>query len=97
MEQYQKGIIMSPTMLLIVSKLGYAVLTELLEYKYQKKGGRGVIGMKKTARNGSVADTAIIAEHKTVDSSFEDLFRRCDIPVTDTVDEFLRVRRIENH
>jgi DNA gyrase subunit A len=66
--------------LLIVSVHGYAILVDtddfrlqgrggrgcIDDFRLQGRGGRGCIGLKKTARNGDVADTAVIIPGKHI-------------------------------
>ena len=55
--------------LLIVSHQGYGKLSLLRHYTQQRRGGKGLITLKVTAKTGKVADSAVVSENVRTDST----------------------------
>ncbi len=51
-----------PDLILTVTELGYGKRTEMSEYRLQSRGGRGVINIKVTDKNGPVAAVARVGK-----------------------------------
>ena len=59
------GMVVSPdenTSLLVVTANGYGKRTAVKEYRYQSRGGKGVIAIKTSSRNGLVVDAKPVSE-----------------------------------
>src|SRR5215510_14127105 len=56
----------SPTLILSVTEQGYGKRTPVEEYRLQSRGGKGVINVKTTARNGNVAAIMLVDETSEV-------------------------------
>ncbi|MBZ5703178.1 MAG: DNA gyrase subunit A, partial [Acidobacteriia bacterium] len=54
------------TLMLTVSEKGYGKRTPLAEYRITSRGGKGVVNMKTTERNGSVVGTLQVTEESDV-------------------------------
>jgi len=54
------------TLMLTVSERGYGKRTPLAEYRITSRGGKGVVNMKTTDRNGSVVSTVQVTEESDV-------------------------------
>jgi len=54
------------TLMLTVSEKGYGKRTPLAEYRITSRGGKGVVNMKTTDRNGSVVSTLQVTEESDV-------------------------------
>jgi DNA gyrase subunit A len=54
------------TLMLTVSEKGYGKRTPLAEYRITSRGGKGVVNMKTTDRNGSVVGTLQVTEESDV-------------------------------
>src|ERR1700739_2130460 len=54
------------TLMLTVSERGYGKRTPLAEYRITSRGGKGVVNMKTTDRNGSVVSTLQVTEESDV-------------------------------
>ena len=54
------------TLMLTVSEKGYGKRTALAEYRITSRGGKGVVNMKTTDRNGSVVATLQVTEESDV-------------------------------
>src|SRR6266702_2242301 len=54
------------TLMLTVSEKGYGKRTPLAEYRITSRGGKGVVNMKTTERNGSVVSTLQVTEESDV-------------------------------
>ncbi len=54
------------TLMLTVSKKGYGKRTPLAEYRITSRGGKGVINLKSTDRNGAVVATLQVSEESDV-------------------------------
>jgi DNA gyrase subunit A len=52
----------SPTLILSVTEQGYGKRTPVDEYRLQTRGGKGVINVKTTARNGKVVSIMLVDE-----------------------------------
>jgi DNA gyrase subunit A len=52
----------SPTLILSVTEQGYGKRTPIEEYRLQSRGGKGVINVKTTARNGKVVSIMLVDE-----------------------------------
>jgi DNA gyrase subunit A len=52
--------------MLTVSEKGYGKRTALAEYRITSRGGKGVVNMKTTDRNGSVVSTLQVTEESDV-------------------------------
>src|SRR5262249_24123982 len=52
----------SPTLILSVTEQGYGKRTPVEEYRLQSRGGKGVINVKTTARNGKVVSIMLVDE-----------------------------------
>ena len=52
----------APTMILSVTENGYGKRTPVDEYRLQSRGGKGVINVKTTARNGKVVAILLVSE-----------------------------------
>jgi DNA gyrase subunit A len=50
-------------MILSVTENGYGKRTPIDEYRLQSRGGKGVINVKTTARNGKVVSSLLVSEH----------------------------------
>jgi DNA gyrase subunit A len=50
-------------MILSVTENGYGKRTPIDEYRLQSRGGKGVINVKTTARNGKVVSGLLVSEH----------------------------------
>jgi DNA gyrase subunit A len=50
-------------MILSVTESGYGKRTPIEEYRLQTRGGKGVINVKTTARNGKVVSSMLVSEH----------------------------------
>ncbi|MGE0405194.1 MAG: DNA gyrase subunit A [Candidatus Korobacteraceae bacterium] len=50
-------------MILSVTESGYGKRTPIDEYRLQSRGGKGVINIKTTARNGKVVSSLLVSEH----------------------------------
>ena len=55
-----------PPALLTVTANGYGKRTELAEYRVQSRGGKGIITIKTTERNGPVVAAATVSEAEEV-------------------------------
>src|SRR5262249_21459704 len=53
----------SPTLILSVTEQGYGKRTPVEEYRLQSRGGKGVINVKTTARNGKVVSIMLVDEY----------------------------------
>src|SRR5439155_15190215 len=51
-----------PNMILSVTENGYGKRTAVDEYRLQSRGGKGVINVKTTARNGKVVGILLVSE-----------------------------------
>jgi DNA gyrase subunit A len=51
------------TLILSVTEMGYGKRTDVEEYRLQSRGGKGVINVKTTSRNGKVAGIMQVTEH----------------------------------
>src|SRR5271166_1387792 len=51
-----------PSLILSVTELGYGKRTDVDEYRLQTRGGKGVINVKTTARNGKVVSILLVNE-----------------------------------
>jgi DNA gyrase subunit A len=56
------GAIEHPTLILSVTENGYGKRTPVEEYRLQSRGGKGVINVKTTARNGMVVGILLVDE-----------------------------------
>jgi DNA gyrase subunit A len=54
------------TLMLTVAEKGYGKRTPLAEYRITSRGGKGVVNMKTTERNGSVVATLQVTEESDV-------------------------------
>jgi DNA gyrase subunit A len=54
------------TLMLTVAEKGYGKRTALAEYRITSRGGKGVVNMKTTDRNGSVVSTLQVTEESDV-------------------------------
>ncbi len=52
----------APTLILSVTEMGYGKRTDVEEYRLQSRGGKGVINVKTTARNGKVSAILLVDE-----------------------------------
>jgi DNA gyrase subunit A len=52
----------APTLILSVTEQGYGKRTPVDEYRLQSRGGKGVINVKTTARNGKVVSIMLVDE-----------------------------------
>src|SRR5580692_11076301 len=52
----------SPSLILSITEQGYGKRTDVDEYRLQTRGGRGVINVKTTARNGKVSAILLVDE-----------------------------------
>ena len=52
----------NPHSLLIVTENGYGKRTDVSEYRHQKRGGKGIIAIKKSTRNGAVVAAKRVAD-----------------------------------
>ncbi len=50
--------------LVTVTENGYGKRTDLEEYRQQSRGGKGIITIKTTARNGKVVDIKLVTEEE---------------------------------
>ncbi len=50
----------SPSLILSITEQGYGKRTDVDEYRLQTRGGRGVINVKTTARNGKVSAILLV-------------------------------------
>jgi DNA gyrase subunit A len=50
-------------LILSVTEMGYGKRTHVDEYRLQSRGGKGVINVKTTARNGNVSAILLVDEH----------------------------------
>ena len=53
----------TPSLILSVTENGYGKRTDVDEYRLQSRGGKGVINVKTTQRNGKVAGIMLVSEH----------------------------------
>jgi DNA gyrase subunit A len=53
-------------LILSVTELGYGKRTDVDEYRLQSRGGKGVINVKTTARNGKVVSIMLVNEQSEV-------------------------------
>ena len=51
---------------LVVTEKGYGKRTELKEYRLQKRGGKGIITLRVTERNGHLVSTKVVDERDEV-------------------------------
>src|SRR5258706_7071334 len=58
----KKGESEQPTLILSVTEQGYGKRTHVDEYRLQTRGGKGVINVKTTARNGKVSGILLVDE-----------------------------------
>ena len=56
----------SPSLILSVTENGYGKRTPIEEYRLQSRGGKGVINVKTTARNGKVVSIMLVDESSEV-------------------------------
>ncbi|HKD78333.1 MAG TPA: DNA gyrase subunit A [Candidatus Angelobacter sp.] len=56
----------TPTLILSVTEQGYGKRTPVEEYRLQSRGGKGVINVKTTARNGNVVGIMLVDESSEV-------------------------------
>ncbi len=56
----------APTLILSVTEQGYGKRTPVEEYRLQSRGGKGVINVKTTARNGNVVGIMLVDESSEV-------------------------------
>jgi len=59
-------VIRPETTLLTVTENGFGKRTELGEYRLQSRGGKGIITIKTTARNGNVTKVLAVEEQEQV-------------------------------
>ncbi len=52
-----------PSLILSVTEQGYGKRTDVDEYRLQSRGGKGVINVKTTERNGKVSAIMLVSEH----------------------------------
>ena len=55
-----------PNLILSVTEQGYGKRTDVDEYRLQSRGGKGVINVKTTARNGKVVSIMLVNEKSEV-------------------------------
>src|SRR2546421_10824143 len=53
----------TPSLILSVTENGYGKRTDVDEYRLQSRGGKGVINVKTTERNGKVGGIMLVSEH----------------------------------
>jgi DNA gyrase subunit A len=53
----------TPSLILSVTENGYGKRTDVDEYRLQSRGGKGVINVKTTQRNGKVGGIMLVSEH----------------------------------
>jgi DNA gyrase subunit A len=53
----------TPSLILSVTENGYGKRTDVDEYRLQSRGGKGVINVKTTQRNGKVAGIMLVSDH----------------------------------
>src|SRR5262249_3497742 len=56
----------APSLILSVTEQGYGKRTDVDEYRLQSRGGKGVINVKTTARNGNVVGIMLVNEKSEV-------------------------------
>jgi DNA gyrase subunit A len=90
----------STATLIVVCQRGYGKRTALSDYPTKNRGGKGVIAIKTTARNGHVAATRIVAEddHLILISDRGKLIRIrvSDVSVQGRATQGVRVMRVDD-
>ncbi|WP_428266506.1 DNA gyrase subunit A [Haliangium sp.] len=86
--------------ILTVCENGYGKRTQISEYSTQGRGGKGVITIKTTTRNGPVSGVRLVAEddHVILISSTGKLIRMrvSDIPVLGRATQGVRIMRLDS-